>query len=179
MSTDRLGLSTLVSGQSQKEISVNMALQRLDAFVQMAVESVGLTNPPSGVGGSLYVVGIGAIGVWAGQDNNIAHFSSGAWCFYVPFEGMRLWDKETAAALVYQAGAWKLELTAHSKVGFFGAAPVTKTAVTLSSIDGEFAGLPISETYIQAQVQALRDKCEVLADDVRTLKAALSAYGLI
>ncbi len=179
MSTDRLGLSTLVSGQSQKEITVNMALQRLDAFVQMTVERVGLTNPPSGVGGSLYVVGIGATGVWAGQDNNIAHFASSAWWFYTPFEGMRLWDKETAAALVYRAGAWQLELAAQSKVGFFGAAPVAKTAVTLNSVDGEIAGLPISETYTQAQVQALRDKCEVLADDVRALNAALSGYGLI
>ena len=66
-----------------------------------------------------------------------------------------------------------------SAVGFFGSAPVTKATVTLGNTDNEIGGLAISATYSQAEVQALRDKCEELADDVRTLKAALSSYGLV
>ncbi|WP_425057972.1 hypothetical protein SCACP_25600 [Sporomusa carbonis] len=66
-----------------------------------------------------------------------------------------------------------------SIVGFFGSAPVTKTTVTLGNTDDEIAGLPISAAYSQAEMQALRDKCEKLADDVRALKAALSSYGLV
>lgn len=66
-----------------------------------------------------------------------------------------------------------------SIVGFFGSAPVTKTTVTFSNTDNAIASLPVSPTYSQAEVQALRDKCEELADDVRALKAALSSYGLI
>lgn len=66
-----------------------------------------------------------------------------------------------------------------SIVGFFGSAPVTKTTVTLGNTDNEIGGLTISATYSQAEVQALRDKCEELADDVRALKAALSSYGLV
>ena len=64
-------------------------------------------------------------------------------------------------------------------VGFFGAAPVAKTTVTLGNIDNEIGGLAIGATYSQAEVQALRDKCEELADDVRALKAALAGYGLV
>lgn len=64
-------------------------------------------------------------------------------------------------------------------VGFFGSAPVAKTTVTLGNTDNEIGGLTISAAYSQAEVQALRDKCEELADDVRALKAALSSYGLV
>ena len=63
--------------------------------------------------------------------------------------------------------------------GFFGAAPVAKTTVTLGNTDNEIGGLAIGATYSQAEVQALRDKCEELADDVRALKAALAGYGLV
>jgi hypothetical protein len=52
--------------------------------------------------------------------------------------------------------------------------------------DGKIAGLTISDPPTQAQVQALRDKCEDLADDVRTvstlvqtLRAALVAIGVV
>ena len=66
-----------------------------------------------------------------------------------------------------------------SILGFFGSAPVAKTTVTLGNTDNEIGGLIISAAYAQGEVQALRDKCEELADDVRALKAALSSYGLV
>ena len=66
-----------------------------------------------------------------------------------------------------------------SVVGFFGAAPAAKNTVTLVNIDGAIGGLAIGATYSQAEVQALRNAAETLADDVRALKAALSSYGLV
>jgi hypothetical protein len=51
--------------------------------------------------------------------------------------------------------------------------------VTLGNANGEIGGLTISLVYSQAEVQALRDKCEELADDVRSLKAALSNLGIL
>lgn len=78
------------------------------------------------------------------------------------------------------------------KIGFYGATPVVQpsaadqAAVTLGNTDGEIGGLTISDPPTQAEVQALRDKCEELADDVRALstlvhglRAALVAEGLI
>ena len=66
-----------------------------------------------------------------------------------------------------------------SVVGFFGAAPAAKATVTLVNTDGAIGGLAIGATYSQAEVQALRNAAETLADDVRALKAALSSYGLV
>jgi hypothetical protein len=63
--------------------------------------------------------------------------------------------------------------------GFFNTAPVSKPSVTFGNTNGEIGGLTISAAYNQGEVQALRDKCEELADDCRNLKAALATLGLI
>jgi len=52
-------------------------------------------------------------------------------------------------------------------------------AVTLGNTNGEIGGLTISGSYSQAEVTALRDKVEELADDVRALYVALQAQGAI
>lgn len=64
-------------------------------------------------------------------------------------------------------------------LGFFNTTPVAKTTVTLSNTDGAISSLVISASYNQTEVQALRDACETLADDVRAIKEALTSYGLI
>ena len=67
------------------------------------------------------------------------------------------------------------------KIGFYGATPITQLAgadqgaVTLRNTDGEIGGLTISDPPTQAEVQALRDKCEELANDVRALSALVHA----
>jgi hypothetical protein len=47
--------------------------------------------------------------------------------------------------------------------------------LTLSNVDGEIGSLAISDPPSQAEVQALRDKAEELADDVRALSALVHA----
>jgi hypothetical protein len=79
-----------------------------------------------------------------------------------------------------------------SKIGFYGATPITQpsgadqAAITLGNADGEIGGLIVSDPPTQAEVQALRDKAEELADDVRNLSTlihslrwALVAEGLM
>lgn len=76
------------------------------------------------------------------------------------------------------------------ELGFFGATKVTKTAVAdptaFGNADGEIGDLTISDPPTQGEVQALRDKCEELADDCRGLQTkvtalidALQALGLV
>jgi hypothetical protein len=50
-----------------------------------------------------------------------------------------------------------------------------QAAVTLGNTDGEIGGLTISDPPTQGEVQALRDKCEELADDVRALATLVNA----
>ena len=64
-------------------------------------------------------------------------------------------------------------------LGFYNTSPIARQTVTLGNTDSEIGSLTISAAYSQSEVQALRDKCEELADDVRALKAALANTGLI
>ena len=89
---------------------------------------------------------------------------------------------------------WETQIggSASARIGLWGVTPVTQpsgtaqAAVTLGNTDGEIGGLTISDPPTQAEVQALRDKCEELADDVRALstlvhalRGALVAVGAI
>ncbi len=56
---------------------------------------------------------------------------------------------------------------------------VRGTVVTLGNADNEIGALAIGGTYTQAEVVALRDKAEELADDVRNMHAALRLRGLV
>lgn len=177
--TPRLQLPYILQNQAQKEVTHAVGLNVLDALIQTSVESISLTTPPAGTEGDLYIVGAGSAGAWSAKDNQLAQFIGGSWAFYPPFEGLRVWDKQTAQPFVYKGSAWQNGFSAAGKVGFFGAAPALKTTVSLGNTDNEIGGLTISAAYSQAEMQALRDKCEELADDVRALKAALSSYGLV
>lgn len=50
-----------------------------------------------------------------------------------------------------------------------------EAAAALANTDGAIGGLTISDPPTQLEVQALRDKCEELADDVRALSALVHA----
>jgi hypothetical protein len=52
-------------------------------------------------------------------------------------------------------------------------------AVTLGNTNAEIGGLTISAAYAQAEVTALRDKTEELADDLRAMHAALVTAGIL
>ena len=54
-------------------------------------------------------------------------------------------------------------------------ASADQAAVTLGNADSEISGLTIGSTYSQSEVQALRGKCEELADDVRALSTLVHA----
>jgi len=73
----------------------------------------------------------------------------------------------------------KIGAAVSQKLGFWGVTPVVQpsgadqAAVTLGNADGEISGLTISDPPTRAEVQALRDKCEELADDLRSLSALI------
>lgn len=100
-STKRLGLEYLEVNQSQKEVTVNEALNKLDFFVGLTVEKY-IDAPPSGPQeGAAFLVGENASGAWQGKSNQIAHYLNGAWEFYTPFKGLRLFAAETGEEYLF------------------------------------------------------------------------------
>jgi len=106
--TPRLGLMTLISGQAQKETSVNEALHLLDAIVAGAVEELARADPPvTPIVGAAYVVGSQATGEWAGREGALAAFTPGGWRYIAPTDGLTVLEKATGTTLRYRSGAWE------------------------------------------------------------------------
>ncbi len=75
----------------------------------------------------------------------------------------------------------KIATATTQKLGFWNVTPVVQpaaadqAAVTLGNTDGEIAGLTFSVSPTQLEVEALRDKCEELGDDIRALTTLVHA----
>ncbi|WP_137150280.1 DUF2793 domain-containing protein [Devosia sp. FKR38] len=106
--TPRLSLPYIMSGQAQKHITHNEAIQALDALVQASVESGSLTAPPSSpLEGECWLVPSGASGAWAGHGNELASWQAGAWLFLDPAAGWLVFCKADQALLVFDGTAWQ------------------------------------------------------------------------
>jgi len=170
--TLRLGLTLLEEGQSNGDVTFNQALQLLDVLVQAGIKDRHLTAPPGGEAtGDCYLVAAGATGGWAGQDGNFAvTLDNGtSWIFITPVERYLFWVDDENLFTVYDGSAWRDFIKPQTAV----------PTVLHGNTDGEIGGLTISAAYSQSEVTALRDKCEELADDVRSLRAALVTLGLV
>ena len=108
--TTHLGLPFLEAAQAQKHVTVNEALRRLDALVQLAVKSRVLATPPSTpTEGDRYIVASGASGAWVGAEGSIASWTDSAWIFFTPDKGWRAWDENAGAFVFYNGASWAVE----------------------------------------------------------------------
>lgn len=94
------------------------------------------------------------------------------------FDGSNLTDIQTRTHSALQGvlggGSYHLTQTQHTNLTTQQAS-ASQAAVTLGNADSEIGSLSISAAYSQGEVQALRDKCEELADDVRNLSVLIHA----
>ncbi len=105
--TNRLGLPLLAPAQSQKHVTVNEGLARLDALTQLELTSIGATTPPgSPVEGEAHGVGAGATGDWAGQDGMLALFLNGGWAFLSPAAGWQGWSASDGSRIAFDGADW-------------------------------------------------------------------------
>ncbi len=133
----RLNTPYIISTQSQKEITHNIALNMLDALVQSAVETSTLSVPPvSPAEGNLWLVGSSASGDWATHDNELAQFIGGSWQFYLAFEGMFVWLKDDAVTAQYRAGTWQKGIVTANNIEISGQQIIGTQQATISDAAG-------------------------------------------
>lgn len=85
MTTPNTGIPYVPEGTQDPAAGLNLALNVIDALLQTAVIDMGQTAPPGSPNdGDLHIVGTGATGAWAGQDNNLARYVAEGdfWQFY-------------------------------------------------------------------------------------------------
>ncbi len=79
--------------------------RRLDALVQVTVQSAALTTPPgSPIEGQRWILPAARTGAWTGHAGQIAAWQDGAWSFYAPLDGWTAIDISTDTLLHYSAG---------------------------------------------------------------------------
>lgn len=105
--TPNLSLPYLLSGQSQKHVTHNEALRRLDALVQLIATSRSAASPPATpANGECFIVATAATGNWAGKEGRLAVWQDGAWVFIQAKPGWRAWLLDEGALVVWDGAAW-------------------------------------------------------------------------
>ncbi len=105
--TPNLLLPFILAAQSQKHVTHNEALRKLDVLVQLAVLDRDLATPPaSPANGARYIVAAAPTGAWAGQAGKIAAYQDGAWAFYAPSEGWLSWVADENVVVIWSGSAW-------------------------------------------------------------------------
>jgi len=138
--TANLALPYLAAAQAQKHVTHNEAIRRLDAFVQLVLESVTLPAPPlSPPEGGRWFVPEGATGMFAGKAGRIAAFEAGAFDFLIPAAGFLAFIRDEGRLALFDGTEWVSPLAA-SAHGAQVAAAVLEEDVTLagSSVDSAF-----------------------------------------
>lgn len=113
--TSRLNLPLMAAGQSQKEVTHNEALLRIDLLVQTTVMSGPQSTPPaSPVDGQGWIVGRPAAGIWAGKEDYLVQWTRNGWLFVPPFEGLSVWAVTGGRGWRFSAGRWSDAVEASS-----------------------------------------------------------------
>lgn len=103
MTTPNLSLPELAASQSQPHVTVNAALRRIDAAVNLSVLAISGTPPGSPADGDRYIVAVGATGAWAGEDHHIAAYIGTAWKFLIPEDGWLAFNRDDGQFWVFYA----------------------------------------------------------------------------
>ena len=105
--TGRLGLPLLQPAQAQKHVTVNESLAKLDGLVNLVLQSVNQTTPPSAVvDGECWGVPTDATGAWSGKSGNVAISSNGGWVFSSLAAGMRAFVVEHGCQAIFSGKSW-------------------------------------------------------------------------
>ncbi len=105
--TAKLSLPLLAPSQAQKHVTVNEALGRLDAAVQLSVISRSVSTPP-GVAedGDAFLVSFGGVNEWAGKDGQIAVRQNNGWTFLQAQPGWRAFVADESIQLTFDGSDW-------------------------------------------------------------------------
>ncbi|MEM8786773.1 MAG: DUF2793 domain-containing protein [Pseudomonadota bacterium] len=140
------GLPLVQAAQAQKHVTLNGALARLDALVQLRVVSSATATPPAAPqDGESYIVAAGAGGDWTGRDGDLAIWANGAWEFLAPKQGWQAWDEAAAQRLRYSGAAWQPE---------GGAAAVSGAATALRIVEVDHAVSGGNSSVVAAAIPA-------------------------
>ncbi|WP_454915820.1 DUF2793 domain-containing protein [Xanthobacter sediminis] len=133
-----LALPYLAAAQAQKHVTHNEAVRRLDAYVQLALDSVTASAPPATPAeGARWFVPAGATGAFAGQAGKLAAYEGGAFDFLALPQDALAYVRDEGRFARFHGGAWvPLSSEAPAGRGQLVLESITAAAPPASPADG-------------------------------------------
>lgn len=163
--TANLSLPLLQAAQAQKHVTVNEALARLDALVQLRLQSISVATPPlAALDGQAWAVAGAAVNAWAGQSGRIAIRDNGGWVFADPQAGWRAWVLDEGAERRHDGADWVPVAAATSPSG-------AGLAFRVLEFDHEIAagGAQATAIYLPSHVMVFGVTARVIVEITGTL----------
>ena len=106
--TANLALPLLAAAQSQKHVTHNEALLRLDALIQIAVLAMSQNTPPATPNaGDRYVIGTAPSADFSGQAGRIASYDGSSWRFLTPKVGWIIFNGSDGLLYTFDGTNWR------------------------------------------------------------------------
>lgn len=107
--TPNLAIPVMTSAQSQKHVTFNEAMVRMELTNQVSVINLTTTAPPGApTAGDAYIIAATATGEWAGRENQIAMWLNSQWNYATPKAGWLVYDQNTTNHQKFNGSAWVL-----------------------------------------------------------------------
>lgn len=157
-----LALPYIAAAQAQKHVTHNEAIRRLDAFVQLVLESATTPAPPAEpADGARWFVPAGATGAFAGRAGFLAAYEAGAFDFLPVAAGFLAFIRDEGRLALYDGAAWVSPL----------AASVHRAAIAAEVLEED---VTLSGAYAETAL-AIPDRGLVIGVSTRTLTAVTGA----
>lgn len=105
--TPKLGLSIMAASQSQKHVTYNESIYRLEIATQTSAINATTTSPPGSPSeGDTYIIATPAMGDWTGREGDIAAYLGGQWRYVTPHAGFICYDQSSSGHLTWDGSAW-------------------------------------------------------------------------
>ncbi|MDB2415359.1 DUF2793 domain-containing protein [Rickettsiales bacterium] len=116
--TTNMAITLVAQNQSQKEVTVNEAITKIDAILNVGAVSQGDNTPPgSPAEGDVYILGSSPTGAWATHSKKIAYYQSSTWKFIAANEGMSLWVNDEDLLYKFDGTNWISNIDNISSMG--------------------------------------------------------------
>ncbi|MFD1882358.1 DUF2793 domain-containing protein [Paracoccus pacificus] len=114
----RYALPLLQPAQAQKHVTVNDALQRLDALTNLTLQSRSVIIPPQNAPeGACWAVPAGATDAWMNAVGKIATALNGGWIFTAPSQGMRATILDEGLEAIFLGNGWSAGVLSSGPLG--------------------------------------------------------------
>lgn len=148
MPTPNAGIPYVPEGTQDPAAGLNLALNVIDALLQVRVLTLGSNAPPgSPADGDRHIVGPVGTGAWAGHNNELARYvaESISWQFYAPDTIALAVNEANGGGYAWSGAAWLLQMPS-----------LAALTNAVDDVAAAAAGVPVGALYRNGSVLMIR-----------------------